>query len=222
MLQLGIHSSTPAFVSSLSATSITTASFSPPARSTIVVMAAFDGTAGNHTINTPTSSGLVFTAAPGMVNTRNGPVGIWVCANVPDGSRTVNITTSAPAAEFSMYVPVVLGAETTFGGASGSGSSSSGLPSANLTATRNGSLLFAVSSDWTAKGLGTVGPAQTMMQEQHNAGGLTAHYWRKNLWVRGGTHTLNLTAPAAEDYNLAVVEIRPLAVIRAARARRQR
>jgi hypothetical protein len=99
--------------------------------------------------------------------------------------------------------------ETGFSGGGGSASNNSGLPTTgSMTGLTIGSYMVAVSSDWNAAGLGTLGTGQTFVDEWHTAGRYTSHVWRTTTTLSGTTQTMNLTAPAAQDYNIASIEIK--------------
>lgn len=220
---LAIDGSTPAKVTGTTS-AITSGSFTPPANAAIWAFVARNtaGAGGNADGTVSSTGGLSWTMI-GRKSINAGSTGgagtegcaeIWRTSFVTSpGSITVTDTRAADSGtgyDHFLKAIVMTGEEFVWGGALNAASSSSGLPSAAVTTTRNNSWVFAVSSDWAAAGLGTVGSNQTMIDEDHHAGQYTAHNWRQtNVTATSGTSvTCNLTAPSAQQYNLLVVEIR--------------
>jgi hypothetical protein len=160
------------------------------------------------------SPALTFGSARITTTVQEAPCA-WFSANVATSQAyTVTSTRTGAVATngFSVYAIVVTGQETTPGGATATANSNSGTPTVGITTTRDGSIILAAIGDWSAGGAGTAGTSQTILAEQNLAGQYTAHYWRYNGTPVASTYTINLTAPTAEDYNLAVVEVRAAAI----------
>jgi len=191
----------------------TTASFTPPAGSFLVARVSGDGqsTPGATTF-TVTGGGLTWTLRRRQV-TRPGSCEIWTAYKAAGGAMTVTATINSGSWQTQLDVEVFTGAEAVWGGAVNGASASSGLPSVAVTTTRDGSWVIAASADWSQAGLGTVGAGQTMDDEYNSAGATTAHAWRQTATTptSGTVVTSNLTAPAAQDYNVAAIEIREAA-----------
>jgi hypothetical protein len=225
---LAIDGSTPAKVTGTT-TAISTAAFSPPANAQLVAFVVRN--VGFHNFNadgTVTSTGGLSWSLAGRKSVNAGSTNgagtdgcteIWVAnTTTAPGSMTVTDTRgdglSGSGAEHILKVEVFTGAESPWAGAITGTSSTSGLPSASVTTTQANSWVFASSSDWSAGGVGTVGSGQTMIDEDDVAGQYDAHIWRQTSTTgSSGTNvTMNLTAPAAEQYNELAIEIRETAV----------
>ena len=96
-------------------------------------------------------------------------------------------------------------------GAVASTSSTRGAPSATLVSTRNGSWVFGVGNDFDNPIARTPGANQALVHQSLSSSGDT--YWvqmQNNPTPLTGTSvTLNDTAPATDQYNLAICEILP-------------
>jgi hypothetical protein len=214
-MALAIDGSSPAIASNAVAgnTTITTASFTPPAGSQLWVgMVANNDTTGG-TLTASSSPALTFTQR--IITGAQEAPSAWSWANVVTSqSYTVTLTrqASVPTGNpgLAVMVFVVTSAETTPGGATATANSNSGTPTVGITTTRAGSLILACLGDWAQRGLGTAGTSQTILGETNVAGEYTSHIWRYDGLPIIGTYTINLTAPTLQDYNLSVVEIRPI------------
>lgn len=220
-MALAIDASTPAIASTATAAAVTTASFTPPSGSVVVLLIGSNnsGTADT-TISSVTNTGTAITwtrrarkntnaASDGGAGT-NGGAEIWT--GVGNGGA-ITVTATGPFSgvgnDKSLQAVVLTGADTSALTHIITATSTSGLPSATLTSCAAGSHVFAVSSDWAQAGLGTAGTGQTIITEYNSAGQITIHNWRTTNTLSGaGSQTMNLTAPAAEQYNLAVIEIK--------------
>lgn len=218
---VAIDASTPAKATGTTNT-ITTASFTPPNGSLILVMyGTNDAGTGLTDIAAITNTGTAITWGRLVRQSRSassisgvgqeGGAEIWSGVGT-GGAITVTVdgegTGSGAGNEQLVKCVVLTGAVTTptnFGGAN----LNSGLPSATVAGCLAGSFVFAASSDWSAGGLGTAGTAQTIVDEHNVAGQVTLHTWRTTAVLAGaGSQTMNLTAPAGQDYNLVAVEVR--------------
>jgi len=96
-------------------------------------------------------------------------------------------------------------------GAIGGQSKPAGAPVATLTTTRANSLVFGVGNDYDGATARTVGAGQSMIAQSLSSVGDT--YWVQRLdgsvATVGTIVTINDTAPTANRFNLAIVEIRP-------------
>ena len=94
-------------------------------------------------------------------------------------------------------------------GATASGNSRRGTPSATLTTTRNNSWVFGVGNDWDTATPRTLGPNQVMVHQYMAPVGDT--YWVQrtaSAVPRTGTKvTMGAVAPSKDRYNLTLVEI---------------
>lgn len=215
---LAIDASTPAKATGTTA-SITTASFTPPDQSLILVMFG-TGDAGttDQSISSITNTGTAITWTRRVRQNRNaasfagvgqeGGAEIW--SGTGNGGAitvTVNGVGSGAGQEKLVKCVVLTGANLTPTNVVGT-HNTSGLPSGTVTGCSAASHVFAVSSDWSAGGLGTADSGQTIVDEFHTAGQTTLHSWRTtNTLSAAGSQTMNLTAPAAQDYNLVAIEV---------------
>jgi hypothetical protein len=217
---LAIDGSTPAIASTATATTVTTASFTPPSGSVVVLLIGTNAGATQDTsITGVTNTGTAITwtrrarknenaASDGGAGT-NGGTEIWT--GLGNGGA-ITITATGPfsgsSCDKTLQAVVLTGADTALVTHIVTAASASGLPSAILTSCTAGSYVFAVSSDWSQAGLGTVDSTQTIITEYNNTGQITVHNWRTvAVLAASGSQTMNLTAPSAENYNLCVIEI---------------
>jgi hypothetical protein len=96
-------------------------------------------------------------------------------------------------------------------GATAAASAESGAPSVSLTTSEQGSLVYAVGADWSSATSPILGPNQVLAHEDLDTGaGKT--FWSQYLGTITGPGgelvTLNDTAPTADRWNMAAVEIR--------------
>lgn len=220
---LAIDGTTPAKVTGTTA-AITSAAFSPPAGSVLWAFVARNGPSAGNDDGTVSSTGGLSWSLAGRKSTNAGStngagteacVEIWrAYAATAPGSITVTDTRADGAGgtdrQHILKVLVITGAEPVWAGAITGTSSASGLPSASVTTTRASSWVFAVASDWAQAGLGTAGASQTIIDEDDVAGQYSAHIWRQDATTpaSGTSVTMNLTAPAAEQYNELAIEVR--------------
>ncbi len=97
-------------------------------------------------------------------------------------------------------------------GATATGGAASGEPSVSLTTTQQGSLVYAVGSDWNSATARTLGSNQTLMrQELDTAAGKT--FWSQFTSAvtgpAGSLVTMDDTEPTNDQWNMAAVEIVP-------------
>jgi len=95
-------------------------------------------------------------------------------------------------------------------GATGTGNSSKGAPTASLVTTRNNSWVFGVGNDYDSAIARTPGTGQTIVHQLLTSTGDT--YWvqmqNATTPLSGTTVTINDTAPTTDRYNLTTVEVR--------------
>lgn len=222
-MALAIDASTPSLATSTTA-AVTTASFTPPSGALLVLCyGANNGTAAQDTsISTVTNTGTAATwtrrarknnnaSSTGGTGT-DGGAEIWT-ATAPGAAITVtaNGLNSGAGYEKALKIWVLTGADTTNVTNVAGATAASALPSVALAGCLAGSHVFAVSSDWNQAGLGTAGTGQTIStgDEMNVTGQITTHTWRTtSVLASSGSQTMNLTAPAAEKYNLVVLEVR--------------
>jgi hypothetical protein len=223
MTLLAIDPSTPALVSNSANTQLTSASFTPPAGSLILLLLGADNpTAGQDaSYSTPTNTGTPITwtrrarkntnaASTGGAGTDAGAE-IW--SGVGNGTAiTVTVDRALVIVggnNKAMQVLVLTDADTSNLDNVVASSSTSGLPTATLTGNNQYSMIIAASSDWTAGGNATAGSGQTFISQEHVASQTSFHFWRTtDLLAAAGSQTMNLTAPSGQQYNEVVLEVR--------------
>jgi hypothetical protein len=150
-------------------------------------------------------------------NEQNGTSEIWR-AFAPTQLSNVTITATLSQSVTSLMTVVSFSNVDTTGvnganaiGAIGGQSKPAGAPVATLTTTRANSLVFGVGNDYDGATARTVGAGQSMIAQSLSSVGDT--YWVQRLdgsvATVGTIVTINDTAPTANRFNLAIVEIRP-------------
>ncbi|HEV7172380.1 galactose oxidase-like domain-containing protein [Pedococcus sp.] len=163
--------------------------------------AGFSGVAGG---------GLTWTLRQ-RANAQAGTAEIWqAVAPAPLTNVTITATQASGAWAASMTVVGFLGADTAPGAVT-AGSAASGAPTATLTTTRAGSWVWGVGTDWDAPVARTIGPNQSLVDQYLSPSADT--YWiqrQTGPTPQAGTAvTINDTAPTADRYNLALIEVLP-------------
>ena len=182
----------------------------------ILAMISSDSSQPNMTVSSVTGAGLTWTLAV-RTNTQGGTSEIWkafassVLTNV---SVTASFSQSSPSA--SMTIVSFAGVDTTNNGsaavgATASGSSARGAPTASLTTTRSGSWVVGVGNDYDNAIARTVGANQVLVHQALSPTGDT--YWTQiqnsATPTSGASVTLNDTAPTTDSFNLSILEVRP-------------
>jgi hypothetical protein len=199
------------------ASAATTAARDIPNNRSVWIFVTHNCSTANATDSAVTDNSASIT--PVLVAKRNTQAGttaeIWRGYN-SSGSTVSGYTVTATGTAFGgasvtrthIVVVVLSGEEETFGGDSDVASSASGLPSITLTTTRDDSWCWSVKSDWSAGAVGTPGTSQTIVHSYTSAD-YTSDVWNRTDRVTSGNNvTLNETAPSAQNYNQAAVEIR--------------
>jgi len=191
----------------------------------LVAVGANKPSAGDATITSVADGALTWTKRPwkslnagstGGAGSTGTSAEIWEAYTTGTSAITVTVTPNAGATTVSWIVRAHLVQVThdegaTYTGAISAAANASGLPSGSLTIANNSQVLAMV-ADWGATGLGTVGSGQYMVDDFNDASNYTAHFWRLLVAGAAGSQTMNLTAPAAENYNMALMEIKAAAV----------
>jgi hypothetical protein len=204
-----------ALVSSDGTGARTTPAFSTTGATVLVAFAASDGptTGTNNQVLTITGAGLAWTRVAHAITSR-GVSDIWT-ATAPAALTNVTVTST-------QSVTTVLGLPVNqsltvaaFANASGVGavnirSAASGAPSVSLVTTSDGSLVYGVGNDFDQAIARTVGTGQTKVHEFLAPSGDTMWVQARSTpaGVAGTTVTLNDTAPTADQWNFAIVEIK--------------
>lgn len=223
-MALAIDASSPSITSGTTA-GVTTAAFTTPAAVFLVALCGRNTNAGTDGTGTVSGAGLTWTlagrkgktGATGQIaggTAQDGCVEVWWAYSASAlTSQTVTSTRNTGTgigSEHSLQVEVLTGAETTWGGAIAANAAASAAPTVTVTTTQAGSWIFGVISDWNQAGLGTAGSGVTIISEYNPSGQITIHNLRETASTSssGTAVTINLTAPATEQYNMLGVEIR--------------
>lgn len=179
----------------------------------LVAFIAADGPSrtGGSSFSAVTGGGLTWTLRK-RVNARYGTSEIWT-APAPTllTGTTVRATRSSGSYVGSLTVAAFQNASLTTLGATGGASAASGAPSASLTATSTGSVVWGVGDDWDRATARTVGANQTLV-DQFLATGVGDTFWVQRIdspSTVGQVMTVSDTAPTTDQWNLATIEIVP-------------
>jgi hypothetical protein len=190
---------------------------SPPlstthAKDLLVAFVSADGPGtSSQSVASVTGGGLTWTRRV-LANGQPGTAEVWqAVAPNPLTNATVTATLSQGGYVGSMVVVAFTGADTTVNGATRSAFAASGAPSSSLTSTKAGSWTWAVGTDWSSATNHTVGTGQTRVDQYLASVGDT--YWvqrQTNTTPTAGTSVpINDTTPTADQWDLALIEIRP-------------
>ena len=170
----------------------------------------------NTQVNSVSGGGLTWVLVV-RTNVQNGTAEVWrafAAAPLTNATVTANLSNSVSA---SITVVSFTGVDTTGTngsgaiGATGTGNALTGAPSATLTPTRDGSLLFGTGVDWDNPTPRTLGSGQAMVHEFLSVSADIA-YWvqRSSASPPAGIATsLSDTAPTNERWDFSIVEVRP-------------
>jgi hypothetical protein len=199
---------------SVSATGTGTATTDPfstaGSADTLVAFVSSDGAGSGGQTATVSGAGLTWNLVK-RTNTRPGDAEMWkATASAPLSNATV--TARLGQAAYSEQLTVLAFTGSAGVGASALAAAASGGPSVSLTSTAAGSLSYAVGNDYDTATPRTLGSGQTMVSQWVNAHtGDT--YWVQSIstpsTASGQAVTLNDTAPTADQWNFAAVEILP-------------
>ena len=180
-------------------------------RELLVAFISSDGPSqtGGQTFSSVTGGGLSWTLRK-RVNARYGTSEIWTAPAAAVVKRvTVKATRSSGSYTGSITVAAFQNASLTTIGATGGASATSGAPTASLTATRTGSVVWGVGNDWDKAAARTVGADQTLVDE-FLATGPACTFWVQKLdsaGTAGQAMTISDTAPTTDQWNLATIEV---------------
>ncbi len=145
-------------------------------------------------------------------NVQPGTAEIWeASASSIVTNAVITATRSGGSYSGSIIVAAFIGASSAVDGAVVSASALSGAPLANLTTTQPGSVVWAVGDDWDQAAARSVGPNQTKIDEYLAPAGDT--FWLQSVASaipsKGTIVTINDISPAADRWNLSLIEIVP-------------
>lgn len=188
-----------------------TAPFSTPSGQTLVALVGSDGppTSGGQSV-TVSGAGLSWKRVV-AANSQYGDSEIWE-ATTANALSAATVTSTPSASNYDQQLTVLVIPGTAGVGASVPASAPTGSPTVTLTSTTAGSSFYAVGNDWDTATGRTVGPGQAIVSQWADpTSGDT--YWAQKVSAVGTTSgqsvTLNDTAPTADRWNLAAVEVLP-------------
>ncbi len=191
----------------ISAPALTTAA---PGELLLAFVSSDGASAGGQSISGINGGGLTWTLRS-RANAQAGTAEIWqAVAAAKLTNATITATRAKGGYQGAITVAAFSGADTTLGGATGSASAASGAPTASLVTTRAGSWVWGVGEDWDKAAARTVGPGQTLVDQFLSPSGDTFWTQRQTATTAaaGTTVTINDTAPTADRWDLALVEVR--------------
>ncbi len=206
--------------SASASSSITTPSFSTTVGNELLlafVSADYPGSGPNTTVTGVSGAGVTWVLVQ-RANAQFGTAEIWrALSPVPLNNAVVTANFSVAVAVSSISVVTFSGVDLSGSngagaiGATGSGGDV-GPPAATLTTTRSNSLVFGVGNDWDHATGRTVGANQSLVH-QYLPGSDTFWVQRQNsaIPVSGTTVSIDDSQPDSDQFNLSIVEIRPIA-----------
>ncbi|HYM53852.1 MAG TPA: Ig-like domain-containing protein, partial [Solirubrobacteraceae bacterium] len=170
---------------------------------------ASDGPAGAGMQSAKVSgAGLAWTLVT-RANSQSGDAEIWT-ATATKQLKGKKVKSKLAAKGFDQSLTVISMQMSKGAGASVAGGAPSGAPSVSLTTTEDGTLVYAVGSDWSSATARTLGSNQVILRQDLDAGfGKTfwSQYTGHVTGMAGETVTLDDTAPTGDQWNMAAVEI---------------
>jgi chitodextrinase len=174
------------------------------------VMTDGPNTSKSMSVSSVSGAGLTWTLRQ-RSNTQAGSSEIWQAvapAKLTNATVTASLSSSQAA---SMVVAAFKGADVTTNGAVASANATTGAPKVSLTTTRNGSWVWAAGNDYDNATARTMGAGQTLVDQYLAPVGDT--YWVQRQAgptpASGTAVTMSDTAPTADRWNLAAIEILP-------------
>jgi hypothetical protein len=174
---------------------------------TLVALVGADASGPGQSV-TVSGGGLSWTRVQ-RANTREGDSEIWT-ATVANATTGIGVSADStqPGEDVSL---TVLAVQNAVPGASASGGAASGAPSVSVTATAAGSMAVAVGNDFDHATSRTLGSGQALVSQWLAPTGDTywSQYTTTPTTAAGQVITLNDTAPTADQWNFAALELRP-------------
>ncbi|MFZ4519801.1 MAG: Ig-like domain-containing protein [Microthrixaceae bacterium] len=176
----------------------------------LLALVSADGPTSSAQTATVTGGGLTWKLAR-RTNTQAGTSEVW-WAKATGGSNGLTVTSTLGRSGFDQSLTVVALAGAAGVGATAGAAAASGAPGVSLTATAAGSMAFAAGNDWDAAVPRTLASGQVMVRQWvDNLVGDT--FWSQRTdrpsTAVGSTLTVADTAPTADRWNLAAVEVVP-------------
>ena len=203
---------------SSAATKVTSPAFSTTSGNELLLaFIATDYVSGaNTTVKSVSGGGLTWVLV-GRTNVQSGTSEIWRAFSSTTLSNVTVAATLSKSVVASLTVMTFANVDTSGSngsgaiGATGTGNSSRGAPTATLTTTQNGSWVLGVGNDYDNAIARTPGAGQSPVHQYLTPLGDT--YWVQMQSaptpVAGTAVTINDTAPATDRYNLTICEVLP-------------
>ncbi len=197
---------------------ITTSPFSTSAANELLLafVATDQADSSDMVVRSVTGAGLQWTLVA-RTNTQLGTSEIWRAFATAPLSKVAATATLSQNVVSTISVITLAGVQTTGTGGSGAigaighGFSSSGAPNATLKTTKNGSIVIGVGNDYDNALLRTPNSGQQIIHQDLSSTADT--YWVQVLNgtvpFAGTSVTLGDTAPASDQYNMAICEVLP-------------
>ncbi|WP_208711209.1 galactose oxidase-like domain-containing protein [Sinomonas sp. R1AF57] len=180
----------------------------------LVAFVASDGpkAGGAQSFSTVTGGGLTWRLRQ-RTNAQSGTAEVWQAAASSVLTNATVTATHSGNYQASITVAAFTGADLVTDGAVATSAAATGAPSASLTTTRGGSWVWGAGNDWDNATPRTVGSGQTKVDEFLSSHGDTFWVQRQNAATpaAGTSVAINDTAPTADQWNLALIEILPAA-----------
>ena len=189
-------------------TTATTPAFSTAQPNEVLLaFVSADGPSAGGQTATVTGAGLTW-ALVGRSNAQAGTAEVWA-AVAPTALTGVTVTSTESRTGFHQMLTVVAFRSAGGTGAVLAANAATGAPTASVTTTRAGSLVYGVGFDWDGDLARTVGAGQTMDNQWLDPGYGT--FWVQHRTAAAGAAgsavTINDTAPTNHRWNLLAVEI---------------
>jgi hypothetical protein len=192
---------------------LTTGPFSTSRRGDVLVaFAALDGPSSAVQTTRVSGASLRWRLVT-RANARPGDAEVWT-ATARGRLSKVHVRSTPAAGGFAQQLTVIAFAGAASVGGSGRASASAGAPSVSVSTKGAGSMALAVGADWDHAIARTVASGQDLLSQWVDAGDGDT-FWVQGTTARSGAAgtkvTLADTAPVADEWNMAGVEVRPLA-----------
>jgi Domain of unknown function (DUF4082)/Fibronectin type III domain len=175
----------------------------------LLALVGSDGPAGaGRQSVTVSGAGLAWTLVE-RANSRSGDTEIWT-ATASKALANVAVTSTPAVGGYDQSLTVVSIERSSGIGAAVAGGAASGAPSVQLTTSGERSLVYAVGNDWDTATPRTLGPGQVVLHQYldtKSADTYWSQYTAQATGPAGSVVTLNDTAPTADQWNMAAVEI---------------
>jgi hypothetical protein len=188
----------------------TTSQFNVPAGALLVAFGGSDGPTGSAQRLTISAAGLTWTRVR-RVNVQLGTSEIWI-ARATTALAGVRVRSRQTFGSYDQSLTVVVFTGASGIGASAAASAASGAARVSLVTTKPQSLVYAAGNDWDRAIARTLGPNQMMVHQWVDTrvnDTFWVQSWASPVASAGTSVTMSTTAPTADRWNFAAVEIVP-------------